>query len=592
MGGFAAGLAQGMEQARDRQIQAQQLQLQQDMAKGQQQAMESEDQLRQLNIQTLLKRVADEQQLTGMRGDLLGGSPTGAPMPGAEGPMPNAPPELDRAKLASFLQASADAGQNPDNVLKLMAIGDPRIAAIQESLQPPKDVILPEGSTYVRIGGKPQPQQPQQAQQPAQPQAPAQPKPVQVDEQAKYQANLEREQALEVDRQTGAGEDRIDFVSLAQRNPPEGSFPDWGTGGIAPPAPQAPAAPPPQAPPAPQPQPSGPAVQVLAKGAPKHHPEDKPLVMAPGSTAMDPKTGQPMFTAPAAPKEEKPHDFGDPIETAASIYLANNLGIQNGNMAQLIKIDPIAAEKLRVKVRVEEPAIVAGAKQASTIEGQKKEILNPTEANTLGVPYGTTKEQAKGILPLTQQQREGLASYDTARVIIQDIKQYSEKVNTEKGGLLGRGKQAGKLWGAYTQSDTNAAMLQSNSGELTRLARSMGEKGAMAEGDIARAAALTPSVTDTVDVAMQKLKDLSALINESEKNYNKSLGVKRHDPPKDAGFPKADPKEDPTTANIPVPKNLSPKQQEIFKQEYLKQRQKVQGEMQKGPTNAAKQPQR
>ena len=34
MGGFAAGLSQGLEVARDRQMQAQQLQLQQDMAKA------------------------------------------------------------------------------------------------------------------------------------------------------------------------------------------------------------------------------------------------------------------------------------------------------------------------------------------------------------------------------------------------------------------------------------------------------------------------------------------------------------------------------------------------------------------------------
>jgi hypothetical protein len=676
MGGFAAGLSQGLEQARDRQIQAQQLQLQQDMAKGQQKAMESEDQLRQLNIQSLLKRVADEQKLVGMRGDLLGGSPTGAPMPGAEGPMPNAPPELDRSKLASFLQASADAGQNPDNVLALMAIGDPRIAAIKESLQPPKDVILPEGSTYVRIGGKQQ--QPQSNKQPlgqlgtevqgktgegrpiiknpdgsvstertitvthqsinggrptnipsmfggkevseeeavkriaaaggkdpetgknlpgfnsiqeaveaAEGRSAELGKQYGNDAEQQYQGRLERDQALEVDRNTPAGDAQIDFVALGNRTqapqmPPQ---PMQQQPQPAAQMPQ-PAQPMPQAPQ--QAQPSGPAVQVLAKGAPKHHAEDKPMNVAAGGRIVDPKTGQVIYEAPAAPP--KPPDFGDRVESAAAIYMKSAYGIDGGNMAQLIAMDPISAEKVRQKALVDEPVRIAGAKADDAIDREGKQWLGIDEANKLGVEFGTTKAQAKGILPLTTVQRESMASFDTARIIIDDIDQYSKKVNKAPGGAMGRLEQGSKLWGAYTQSDPDAAMLQSKAGELARLARSMGEKGAMAEGDIARSAALVPGVTDTKDVAVKKIQDLKSLIDQAEGAFRDSVGLKKR--PANTGTKKPVQQEDPTTANIPVPKNLSPKQQEIFKQEYLRQRQKVQGEMQKGTTNAAQQPQR
>jgi hypothetical protein len=325
-------------------------------------------------------------------------------------------------------------------------------------------------------------------------------------------------------------------------------------------------------------------VQVLAKGAPKHHAEDKPMNVAAGGRIVDPKTGQVIYEAPAAPP--KPPDFGDRVESAAAIYMKSAYGIDGGNMAQLIATDPISAEKVRQKALVDEPTIIAGAKQEQNIRNQQQELLTPEEANKLAVPYGTKKKDAAGIMPLTTVQRESMASFDTARIIIDDIDQYSKKVNKAPGGAMGRLEQGSKLWGAYTQSDPDAAMLQSKAGELARLARSMGEKGAMAEGDIARSAALVPGATDTKDVAVKKIQDLKSLIDQTEGAFRDSVGLKKR--PANTGTKKPVQQEDPTTANIPVPKNLSPKQQEIFKQEYLRQRQKVQGEMQKGPTNAAK----
>jgi hypothetical protein len=160
MGGFAAGLSQGLEQARDRQIQAQQLQLQQDMAKYQQKAMESEDQMRQLNIQTVLKKVAAEEALPGLRQSVMGSTPLG---PGVEGPA--MPVNIEPGNVANLLEAAVKAGRDPDQFLSYMAMQDTtgKIAQMQAEMQPAKYMNVTQGTDLLQIGGRRPPQgQPQQ----------------------------------------------------------------------------------------------------------------------------------------------------------------------------------------------------------------------------------------------------------------------------------------------------------------------------------------------------------------------------------------------------------------------------------------------
>src|SRR3972149_5764742 len=138
------------------------------------------------------------------------------------------------------------------------------------------------------------------------------------------------------------------------------------------------------------------------------------------------------------------------------------------------------------------------AKRETKEEKEKEkqiELLTPDEAIKLGVPYGTTKGEAFGRQPLTTQQREGLTQFASAKAIVRDIAKLSKTVNIDPAGLLGRAKSLGNVWGAFTQSNTDAALLQTKAGELSLLVRAMGEKGTLATKDVDRARLLVPKLT-------------------------------------------------------------------------------------------------
>ena len=147
--GFGQGLVQGLEQAQNRQLQFQELKLRQDHAKALQKSMEAEDQMKQLQLQSLQRKIEAETRLPSMQANLLGpeGAALGADQQGPE--VPQGPAVIDRRKLASFLQAAGQAGQDPDQLLSLMAVADPRIEKIRQSLQPEKFTKLGEGEELV-----------------------------------------------------------------------------------------------------------------------------------------------------------------------------------------------------------------------------------------------------------------------------------------------------------------------------------------------------------------------------------------------------------------------------------------------------------
>lgn len=457
--GFGQGLMQGFQQAQDRQMQFAELKLRQDHAKSLQKSMEAEDQMKQLQLQSLQRKMQAEVALSGQMQDVTG-TQLG---PEEFGP----PPDIDRHKLTSLLVSAQQAGQDPDQLLSLMAIGDPRIAAIRHSLQPEKFTKLGEGEELVS-------------------------------------------------EKTG---------------------------------------------------------ETKAQGQKK---PVKPVSVAPGGSLVNPETGVATFTAPPTPA--KPPDYGDRLESLAAAYSMNKFG-KPMTFTEMLATDPLEAKKLRDVAMVEEPATIAAGKLAATIPEKKAELLTPSEANELGVPFGTTKGQAEGIMPMTAQQRAAIASYDSARTIIADIRQYSEKVNLAGGGLKGRAAQGMKLWGAWTQSDPDAALLQSKAGELANLARSMGEKGALADKDVARAAALVPGVMDTREIAQKKLNDMSILIDEGERNFRKSLGIDARAPGKTSKVPSVKaPPPDPL-ASIPVPKGLTPQQERVYREAYAAEKAKKQKQL-------------
>lgn len=302
--------------------------------------------------------------------------------------------------------------------------------------------------------------------------------------------------------------------------------------------------------------------KTIAEGKPKADKEKRPITVGEGGTVVDPDTGKVIYQAPRKP--EKPPDFGNDREAVAD-------ELYKKSYAELDQTQKAAVNK-RIKEDKVDIAKAGAQERAGVVMDQP---LPPEDANKLGVPYGTTRKEAMGLPVMTPQQREALAGYDTARTIINDIRQYSERVNTEAGGLQGRAKQAMKLWGAWTQSNQDAALLMSKAGELASVARSLGEKGALANQDVARAAALIPSVLDTQGAAQKKIQDMLAIIEKGEQNFRKSLGIAAREPvregkPSVKGAIEALPEE-----AITVPKEVPPDQVEDYKRAYREQMRKM-----------------
>ena len=172
-GGFFGGVAQGIEAARDFQLRKQQAELEKDFNTARVNQMKAEEELGKLQLQSLTRKIEAEGRLPGQMSGLLG--PEAAPLgPGMQGP-PALPrtPELDRANLGKFLLTAREAGQDPQQLLNLMAIADPRIAAIVDELQPETLEKLSPGETLVGVKRRRQPAAP--SAQAAPPQTTAQP---------------------------------------------------------------------------------------------------------------------------------------------------------------------------------------------------------------------------------------------------------------------------------------------------------------------------------------------------------------------------------------------------------------------------------
>ena len=150
--GFGQGLIQGLREGQNRQLEMARLKLEQDFSKSRQKQMEVEDQLKQLQLQSLQQKIEAEGRLPSMQANLQG--PEAAPLgPQDQGLMPEAAPDIDRRKLVSFLQVAQQAGQDPNQLLQLMGIADPRIRAISESLQPEKLEKVGEGESLFSTKG-------------------------------------------------------------------------------------------------------------------------------------------------------------------------------------------------------------------------------------------------------------------------------------------------------------------------------------------------------------------------------------------------------------------------------------------------------
>ena len=137
-------------------------------------------------------------------------------------------------------------------------------------------------------------------------------------------------------------------------------------------------------------------------------------------------------------------------------------------------------------------------------------------------PVGTTPKQALegGFKRVTAPQKTTIQSVGSVEEILGQIEGLMEKVFPEDEGALGR--IAGGLQrkaGAVSQADPDAAQLDSLvNGTLAPIIRSLGEKGALANEDVARARKLMPELTDSGKVAWRKLNSLKKLFEKVKSN--------------------------------------------------------------------------
>lgn len=557
--GFALGLAQGLQQGQDRMFEAQRLKLEKQLLDARIKGMDLEDQLKQHQLQSLMRKMAFEERAPSQMAGIVG--PQGAPL-GAGEQGPATPTRKER--LGSFLMAAPpDQRDSLYNLMIMMAQPDvaEELHTLRESTKPtelkevgPGGALVPTRQPFV----SPQAEETEveettpttpQAQAPAPTPSPA------MDLQAQGTEVLRKIE--EVSLHHNAEQDpkkRMAFVDERQQ-----LLNQWRDLQLQ-------------------------ANQAIIEQTQTQQTQ-QPATMAQPSTATPAKPAAPKAARAAAPrqltpifvnpKEPKTPDFGDRLESAAASYGQTVYG-KPTSFSELLQVDPMAANRVRQEAMVDEPALIQAGKLRALIPEREQELLSPEEANKLGMPYGTTRKEAKGLMVLNPEQRSALASYDTARVIIADIEQYSERVNKAAGGLSGRAAQAMKLWGAWTQSDPDAALLMSKAGELASVARSLGEKGALANQDVARAAALIPQVTDTREVAIRKIRDMKAIIDQGETNYRKSLGVGARAPVRTSQPAAAHSAQAPA---ISFPPGLTPEQQTLYQKAYEEQRRRTQEQM-------------
>ncbi len=164
------------------------------------------------------------------------------------------------------------------------------------------------------------------------------------------------------------------------------------------------------------------------------------------------------------------------------------------------------------------------------VSGQSKlsEVPNP-KGSTLRSDVASALIKNGSIL-LSDKDREKLSVLDTAFNVADTIKNLSAKINT----FDATGRATGYLSreaGARLQTDPILARYEAaRKGFVSNVARTLGEKGALAEGDVQRAIENLPTIHDTKDVAEGKLATLfnilegnkTSIIQKSTEPLNKT----------------------------------------------------------------------
>ncbi len=131
--------------------------------------------------------------------------------------------------------------------------------------------------------------------------------------------------------------------------------------------------------------------------------------------------------------------------------------------------------------------------------------------------FGTTanQAQAQGYRRISTADKAKVNDFRAVSVLANNIRNLMAKVFPKKENFLQRMIGAAKrTWGAFAQTDSDAALLKSMIDGTQAAFVRMFEKGTLTDKDIARAKKLNIALGDDADVAWDKIENLSKFIEE------------------------------------------------------------------------------
>lgn len=145
-------------------------------------------------------------------------------------------------------------------------------------------------------------------------------------------------------------------------------------------------------------------------------------------------------------------------------------------------------------------------------------------------PYGITPNEAKnsGFVRIDSNTKTKINDFRALDPLLNNIENLMEKVFPKEEGALGRVVGGPKrTFGAITQIDPDAKLLKSTiDGTMSALIR-MFEKGTLTDQDIKRAKALMIELSDSGDVAWNKINNLRNFIRDVQGSFISGGGEKQ-----------------------------------------------------------------
>lgn len=135
--------------------------------------------------------------------------------------------------------------------------------------------------------------------------------------------------------------------------------------------------------------------------------------------------------------------------------------------------------------------------------------------------FGGSAAQPK----LTAMQKQSLGKVNTAEAILDRFESLLGDRERSDVGPLARVQGVAANVGAFTGLDQGAKVYNDlRQGLMSQLAKSLGESGAMAEGDIRRALALVPALGETPQESSAKIAELRALLSSMRQGISSAAG--------------------------------------------------------------------